>query len=68
MTLTTSRATSASAAAAPLDPLAHFRLLNLQRFAKASDGWKVFESSSRFRLLDGSVVWLQLQLNEIWLG
>jgi hypothetical protein len=33
MTLTTSPATSASAAAAPLDPLAHFRLLNLQRFA-----------------------------------
>jgi Uma2 family endonuclease len=31
-------------------------LFQLQRFAKASGGWKVFESSGGFRLPDGSVV------------
>ena len=31
-------------------------LFQLQRFAKASSSWKVFESSGGFRLPDGSVV------------
>jgi Uma2 family endonuclease len=31
-------------------------LFQLQQFAKASGGWKVFESSGGFRLPDGSVV------------
>lgn len=31
-------------------------LSQLQRFAKASDAWKVFESSRGIRLPDGSVV------------